>query len=191
MKKIICAMLLAATAGTTAAAQGVQDWSGAYAGGSYASMTGKLDKFLSGVLQGSYASSGTAAGAFAGYNIQNNALVYGGELAFSQGNTAYTGVAVPLTETAMDAKARVGFAMNNVLVYAVGGGSSYTLDDGGTPSITYGYNYGAGAAVKFDSGMFIGAEYLVRTVQGGNPFNPNDTFTVNNQSVIARIGWQF
>ena len=100
--KIVITAALAATALSSAAAAGntnppviaasapvaasIVDWSGPYTGASFSLKTGRQDYYSGGSLTVYDAMEGQHYGVFAGYNIQNGGLVYGGELAYSMGH---------------------------------------------------------------------------------------------------------
>lgn len=169
------------------------DWGGFYLGGLYAFETGDWDVYDEGEIDSSWATEGDNYGAFAGYNIHRDALVFGGELAYSSGDSlaTYNGFTEDLVETFIDAKARVGYALGDILLYGVAGGTWATITNGSISIDLDGLNYGAGAQMKFDNGMFIGAEYLIRDLAGDNPDDPDYTYEYVNNTVSLRAGWQF
>ncbi len=170
------------------------DWSGFYLGGMYSALTGSSEAFQpAGTSIATYTSDQSLYGGFAGYNFQHNALVFGGEIAYSAGQTTYSSPLIPPStadESYLDAKVRLGFATGNFLVYGTAGSS--TLYSTSTRSITMpGFNYGAGAALKFNNGFFVGAEFLARNVSGIEPLDPTVSYTYTNQSISLRLGKQF
>jgi len=172
------------------------DWGGLYVGGMYTFETGNWEGFDENSSFGNWEAEGEKYGAFAGYNIQRGALVYGGELAYSVGDTTFTalqpGSDGNTSDTFLDAKARLGYVLNDILIYGVAGGSWATSETSGNPPIELdGFNYGAGAQMKFGNGMFAGVEYLIRDLAGDNPINPDISYEYVNQSLELRAGWQF
>ncbi|WP_457647833.1 outer membrane protein [Profundibacter sp.] len=155
----------------TATAPAATDWSGFYVGGMLAFETGDMTQQIIpfGVPQ-KYTLDSDKYGGFAGYNFQRGAMVYGGEIAYSTGDlnlTPLVGI-VPFqqTENFLDAKARIGYAFKNVLVYGVAGGTWGEFYDNSGRAELSGFNYGAGAQMQFRNGMFVGLEYLIRDVSG-------------------------
>lgn len=176
-------------------AQTVTNWSGFYGGGMYAPTTGEWETFNNSVSVGIWELDSDALGAFAGYNFQRGAFVFGGELAYSAGDASYVsttgGSPSENYNTYIDAKARLGYAINNVLVYGVAGGTWATDTDQGFPAIDLnGFNYGLGAQMKLGGNMFAGVEYLIRDLAGDGFFAATD-FELSTQSIALRLGWQF
>jgi len=163
-------------------------WDGFYAGGLYSSYSATE------TYQGDIDSSNI--GVFAGYNFQNNALVFGGELAYAMGDYDTTDPSI-MTHipgfagdvTVLDLKARVGFALSSsAMVYGFGGYTAAQIDNSGTVADFAGLNYGAGAAFQLNNGIFFGLEYIARDLDGSGIA---DGETLTADAVEARIGWQF
>lgn len=114
-------------------------------------------------------------------------MVYGGEIAYSTGDLN----PIQQTENFLDAKARIGYAFKNVLVYGVAGGTWGEFYDNLGRAELSGFNYGAGAQMQFRNGMFVGLEYLIRDVSGTQVGVPNNTFDMINRSVAIRAGYKF
>ena len=179
-----------------AAASAGADWSGFYLGATYGTGVGGDMAYATGGVAGpTYPSlePGNSYGAFAGYNIQRNKLVFGGELAYSAVNAPGFGPVGFPTETFdyfIDGKARVGYAMNNVLVYGFAGYSASSFTDifGSYPAS--GLNYGAGVDLMLGSRYFVGAEYIARNLVGGTSI-VGQTRTTNLQEVQIRAGIKF
>ena len=207
MNKLMTALLISATCGGSAIAGNVvepvvlataiaapalqDDWGGFYVGGMASFDAGVWDTYQLDQLTIVDTIDAMMFGGFAGFNIQRGALVFGGEIAYSTGNANWdngqgNGV---FTQSFIDAKARAGYAMGNVLVYAVGGGSFASINSGG--DTMRGFNYGAGAQMKFDNGMFVGIEYLMRSLTGVYTPDPDWTYDYNESSIAGRVGWQF
>ncbi len=210
MKKILAALLLcttaagAVTAGTDVvpvtgtptidAPEMQNDWSGFYLGGLYSAGSGALDSYINDQYAFTFSANGSSIGGFAGYNIQRNALVFGAELAYQEGESTFispTQFVGTDRGTNIDAKGRLGFALDNVLLYGVVGGSWTSFFDGGVTYNWNGFNYGAGAEMKFGNGMFIGAEYLMRNVSGRDPLTPMFSNEYSTQSIELRVGKRF
>lgn len=170
---------------TTVATPHVTDWSGFYAGLSAGGLNGDGG-------DDPFTFDGTAYGAFAGYNMQRGAFVYGGELAYTYADTTYeSGVGSGSGEFGLfDLKARAGYSLGTALVYLAAGGTFgvYSDDAGYDNAAVSGYNYGIGAEYKFGEHMFVGVEYLARDV------SIEDTPDVEGASVdtfALRAGWHF
>lgn len=172
------------------------DWSGFYIGGTYAAVSGNFESFLNKVSYQKSSVEGSLIGAFAGYNIHRNAMVYGAELAYSAGDTTF----IPLQkgrpeivgETVIDAKARIGRTFNDILIYGVAGKSWDTVvSQRGEILNVSGFNYGAGAQMKFGGNMIVGIEYLIRDLVTVDPDNSDINYEYLNETVTLRAGWQF
>lgn len=198
--KLLIIGLLASSAMTGAAYAG-NDWSGFYAGATVSFDGGNFDYYNSALepemLIFSSGISGTTYGAFAGYNFQAGALVFGAELAYLGGEVRGTqiGISSPFhMDWFLDIKARAGYTVApDLLVYAVLGGSFSQMQDDDFPGIygdLSGMNYGAGAEYKFGGNMVAGLEYLVRNLDGTIPGGARRD-DVQTQSVQLRLGWQF
>ncbi len=179
-----------------AAANTGADWGGFYLGATYGTgVGGDMVYSTGGVVGSTYPSlePGESYGAFAGYNIQRNKLVFGGELAYSAVNTPGFGPVGFATETFdyfLDGKARIGYAMNKVLVYGFAGysGGSFTFAGGPSHDVS-GMNYGVGIDVMLGSRFFVGAEYIVRDLEGAS--SATQTQTTNIQAMQIRAGLKF
>jgi outer membrane immunogenic protein len=170
------------------------DWSGAYVGFGYGSATGDID-FVP--TPDRALDDGTIASLFGGYQIQRGALVYGGELAINSVDgsdlTGFAGLA-EISEM-MDIKGRVGYAAGSFLVYGVLGYSVGTYDNdipaGDDEWDISGQNYGIGVDYAFTSNFIVGAEYLVRDVEGDNPAGGGQTIEVDYDSISFRVAYKF
>lgn len=178
-----------------APAPAAMDWSGAYAGLSYGSVSGDID-FTPTPNQ--ELNSGTLAGVFAGYQVQRGQLVYGGEVAISQpdGTTLPCCVGTSeISDTVFDIKGRVGYAMGDTLLYGVLGYSWGTYSNVvGDPNDQWdidGFNYGIGVDYAITENWLIGAEYLVRDLEGSNPFGGGQTVQVDFDSISLRATYKF
>lgn len=200
----IAAAPLAATAGNIAepvptptiapVAPAAVDWSGAYVGLSYGSVSGDIDFIPSPARE---MDSGSIVGLFGGYQFQRGAWVYGGELTLNSVNdTAVTGFAGTSEVTEMtDLKGRVGYATGDFLFYGVLGYSSGTYDDDiGVPNRQWdidGLNYGAGVDYAITNNFLVGAEYLIRDLDGPNPSGSGQTVDVDYDSISLRATYKF
>ena len=86
MKLLLSTLLATTIAGSAAIAD--PDWSGLYAGASYSSESGYGD-WYNPTFNPDFPMSGSLYGGFAGYNMQNGAFVYGGELAYQVGEVVF------------------------------------------------------------------------------------------------------
>ncbi|MBF9042050.1 outer membrane beta-barrel protein [Rhodobacterales bacterium HKCCE4037] len=108
---------------------------------------------------------GAVYGAFAGYNFQNGAMVYGGEVRFLHGNIAddTTGFEV---NSLIDLRGRIGYApSDSFMVY---GALGYTLAQATAASDfdMDGFNAGIGAEFNVSESFFIGADLTARQLEG-------------------------
>lgn len=136
--------------------------------------------------------SQAAFGGFAGYNFQNGAFVYGVEGAISSGGLAWVNNPTQHHGYFVDLKARGGFATGNTLIYGVAGMSlsHWRKDYFDTATPLLGVNYGVGLDYRINDQLFVGAEYLFRSLRGdGN--KPGALIDSNTQSAQLRVGWKF
>ncbi len=135
--------------------------------------------------------SGNMFGVFAGYNVTSSApFIYGLEGAYLFGEAIPSFPADAGLTYMIDAKARLGFRLGGqAMVYGVAGGSFSTYDDGFGSSIPVaGFNYGAGVEYRISPSIFIGVEYLARSLSG-NDGVVNPELTAN--STQFRVGFVF
>lgn len=146
------------------AAPRVVDFSGLYGGISLGTASGDLSYILGGAVDQQYDSSGTLAGVHVGYNVQNGALVYGGELAFSRGDVE---ILPDFSFTRfIDVKGRIGYVAGNALIYGTLGWSSTRWTETGFPTLSGdGPAYGLGVDLKVSERVMVGAEYLWREIK--------------------------
>lgn len=161
-----------------APAAAATDWSGFYLGGTYSAYSAN-QTFQGDIEDSTY-------GGFAGYNFQRGSMVFGAELELGMGDYdegAYSGeVGVA------DLKARAGYSFGSALVYGFAGASSIAVDTSGISVDFTGYNYGVGGAYQFDSGLFVGLEYIARDLAGNGLADGEDLTT---SGAAIRVGWQF
>lgn len=165
-------------AAAPALAPAANDWAGFYLGAEYGGYSA-TETLLGNIDDETF-------GMFAGYNFQNGAMVFGGELAYSAGN--YNNGAFAGDMSALDLKARAGYAFGSALVYGFVGGSYLELDDGIAVADYSGLNYGAGISYQLNNGMTLGLEYMERDLDGNGIASGN---VLTASSVAARVGWQF
>ncbi len=164
------------------------NWSGFYGGLSASSYSGQTTQTVGGIPNVYALSTKSAVGVFAGYNWQNGHLVLGGELAYTdpdQGHILFP--ATHLNKT-FDAKLRAGYATEKTLFYGVIGGSSASITDFGTNVKLSGLSYGMGVDYALTDKIVIGAEYLMRSLNG--TFLTSSYKTKSN-SISARLSWKF
>ena len=112
---------------------------------------------------------GTLYGGFAGYNFQNGNFVYGGEVSYMLGELADPDTLHTVTtEQHLDAKLRLGYAVNDLLLFGFGGYSiAMMYEDGDAePMQLSGMNYGVGVDYLFNDKFIIGADYTIRDLSG-------------------------
>lgn len=158
MKRILVTVAL--LLGTSAAS--AQDWSGPYIGASLGQGSGEVGVPPAGL---DTLDSDTVYGLFAGYNIQRNNIVYGGELAFHSGEIKSAAFADQGIDRLMDLKGRVGYAAGPGLVYGVLGFSTNRAYAGGSTSDGSGYSLGIGYDYQINDAFTIGGELLSRKMQ--------------------------
>ncbi len=171
----------------------ITDWRGPYAGGLVSfNSAGDYTLFDVGSPVDTLSLDGnTSYGGFAGYNFQNRAFVYGGEVAVHSGGMAEIGSDISFGPV-VDLKARAGFVIGNALAYGVVGGAFSTLHRPPTEEFaSSGFTYGAGLDLQLNERWFVGAEYLVRDLSGASNENSDESITATLQSVQLRIGMQF
>jgi opacity protein-like surface antigen len=197
----------------------ITDWSGPYAGGMAAMSTGLITEVfdfsafniivptqtrtaaiptprVALISESSYDVDGNMFGAFAGYNFQRGAIVYGIEGAYSAGSVRLDDSILSKWDyeftSIIDVKARVGFAAGNALIYGFAGGTASELtftarsEEYLSPT---GYNYGAGIDLMVTDKVFLGAEYIVRELSDDTDEFRNIDATL--QSVQIRAGMTF
>ncbi|MGB0967146.1 MAG: outer membrane protein [Halocynthiibacter sp.] len=141
------------------------DWSGAYAGITYSDVGGGMGTYIYSSNPGdAYSFDGTMAGIFGGYNFQKDRLVYGAELSWQAGKYNLVDTIEPHFNNMIDARARIGYAADDVLLFGFVGASSGEWDNvnGLTNPRSTGVNYGIGVDFKVGERMMFGLEYIQR-----------------------------
>lgn len=129
---------------------------------------------------------GDIYGAFAGYNVQNGSLVYGGEVRYLHLSFNSAGVEI---DTVLDARARVGFAVSDqILVYGAAGYSTASATAAAVDFNMTGFNYGIGAEYNVSESFFVGVDVTGRDVEGSVGILDYDS-TIN--SATLRLGFRF
>ena len=154
------ASLVAALLTLAALPAQAQDWTGAYVGASTSSHSGTNTEYFNGVptspqqYTNPFTRSGTMRNLFAGYRIQNDAMVYGAEISRSTGALR---MAEPYTENNISdyttLMGKVGYAKDNVLFSAGLGYFQGTLNAAGVESV--------GVADISGAAMSLGVDVLV------------------------------
>ena len=145
---------------TNVQAQDAGKWTGAYGGLTFSKSSGDMIYDDGGVFD----LDGQARGAVLGYNYANGAWVFGAELAYSKGRIEEVGNTDFGFESALDLKARAGYAMGNALFYGTLGATATQWDEGGSSFGGNGVLYGVGVDYLVSSNFFVGAEYVARNV---------------------------
>lgn len=193
MRKIlVCsAALVCATVGTSFA----QDWSGFYGGASMATHSGSHEYDNNG---DPYELEGPAFGIFAGYMMSSGNLSYGAELAASKGGVYEYYAPTDTTykdeyeyTSFLDLKGRLGYSMNNVLLYGTLGLSrGHFISDVDNSVNTNGSLFGFGADYRVNEKFFVGAEYLRRNYDFYDP-NQDSDIDAEINSFSLRAGVSF
>lgn len=126
---------------------------------------------------------GTAWGVFAGYNIQNGSMVYGGELRWLHFNDT-AGLFGAEIESTIDLRGRVGFATGNFLVY---GALGYSFAEGFGVDFD-GPNYGIGAEYNVTDNFFLGADLTARDLEGDSG---GFSYEAEANTATLRVGFRF
>lgn len=175
---------------------GLADWNGPYAGLDFGTVGAEADFPLAADPTASF-SNGTSVSGFAGVQVQNGVLVYGGEAAFgfAIGSELQDGEEL---KNYADIKGRVGYSFGDVLAYGVAGVSfgmyNETGEDGGIEFDddfnSVGFNIGAGVDYMVTDNLFVGAEYLARRTTGDYP-NDDEEFDLDVDTFSVRVGFNF
>ncbi|MEN0000611.1 MAG: outer membrane protein [Pseudomonadota bacterium] len=141
--------------------EATEDWSGVYVGGFASYNTGSADTSL-----GDIDVDGVEAGLFAGYDVQRDNYVFGGEADIAFGNV---GGDLSGTDTELEkringsVRARAGIAVDRVLVFGTAGlainGSRVSTSTDVDWETQLGWTAGGGADVKITESLFGRVEY--------------------------------
>lgn len=147
------------------------DWTGAYVGATAG---------FANVTAGGFSESGAVYGGFVGYNQQMGGMVLGGELELTASNIEIMGMGI---DRAARLKGRLGFARDNMLVYAVGGVAHASVDG------LSDWGYFGGAGVEFG----LGNNWVGGIEATHNRFNDFDGSGVNARANVAtaRVAYRF
>jgi outer membrane immunogenic protein len=171
------------------------DWSGFYAGLSAGKSTGDFDYLESGVSYEAHDLTGTSMGVFAGYNLQSGNFVYGLELALQRDVAEQDGFPDYNYPRVDDAKLRLGYAFDNVMVYGFVGRSRGDFHYAGTDTDygATGNNFGVGADMVFNENWLVGLEYINRELEGDydGDFGSEFTHRGDISTFQLRVGYKF
>ncbi len=129
----------------------------------------------------------TVFGAFAGYNVQEGALVYGGEIRYLHIDLvdATTGFTM---DSVLDIRARLGYALNDAaMVYGALGYSTGDATDVTSFDMS-GFNYGVGAEYNLTESIFLGVDYTGRQLEGERP---GFSYEADVNTLTLRAGLRF
>ena len=180
-----------------------QDWSGAYVGASASSHTGTNTEYLNGVAttpvdyDNPFTRSGTLRNLFAGYRIQNDAMVYGAEISRSTGALR---MPEPFTENNISdyttLMGKVGYAQEKTLFsaglgYFQGTLTPKCLDACGIAELS-GLAISLGVDYLVTENITIGAAVTRRTFDKA-PFKklPVYSYAGNDTGIELRVGYNF
>lgn len=187
------------------------DWSGIYVGGNggggWSDTT--FDFKAAGVLLGAHP-TGALAGGQVGFNVQRGSWVFGAEYDGDWSGLRDHGVApvavdvVTKLHDLQTLTGRLGYAYNNVLVYAKGGWAtgeiSVNFATGGVPvseasKRLNGGTVGGGIEYGLTRNIILGVEYDYAHLDGRSftapPVVPFSETSLNVQSVVGRISYKF
>jgi outer membrane immunogenic protein len=175
-------------AGGAAAAQ---DWTGFYGGLTAGRNVDGVSHGTAGVVVFRDFDDGPTGGIFGGYNVQRGQFVFGAEASVAAASIVPEGTTIDGFTRFTDVKARVGYAIDKVLVYGTVGytwgrleGTAVTLD-------MEGMSYGFGADFKVNDRVFVGLEYLKRETDAPGPTPPGGEFISENSVLSLRVGMTF
>jgi opacity protein-like surface antigen len=180
-----------------------QDWTGAYVGASASSHSGTNTEYWDGVLispqeyTNPFTRSGTMRNLFAGYRIQNDAIVYGAEISRSTGALR---MPEPFTKNNTSdyttLMGKIGYAQDNVLYSAGLGYFQGTINAAG---VEYGTSDISGAAMSLGvdvlvtDNVTIGTAVTRRTFGKAGYSGVPDSYESegNDTAVELRVGYNF
>ncbi len=193
---------------TTAASAAHQPWAGFYAGGSVSGALSQVETKDSNTRIGqSFDAVNVGVGVFGGYNFAWNNIVFGPDFTlekqFGRGQKAAGALPAMAYDSmwAAAARARVGYAIGNVLPYVAGGIAYSQFKQGmNQQSLTpvagnwaavepgHGAQVGVGVDYKFAQNLFVRAEYNA-TLMAQRSIHLNDKpYTTQPVSHTAVVG---
>jgi outer membrane immunogenic protein len=165
------------------------DWTGAYGGIAVGQgFNGTLN--FPEIPEIDPANDGTVYGGFAGYQVQNGNLVYGGELALTDASVMDL-IDFPtfaFASPVVDVKGRVGYATGQFLVYGALGLTSMKVTDSALDFDGTGFNIGAGVDYMISDQFIVGAEYLSRQTTGNDG---SQGFDLKLDTLTIRAAYKF
>ena len=171
-----------------ASAQDAAQWVGPYAGLTYATNQGDM-LYNDG---GAFDLDGNTTGLILGYNFATQGpWVFGAEIAYSGSRIEEVGNPAFGFESALDLKARAGYAVGNALVYGTLGATFTTWDEGSNgPFSGNGVLYGLGVDYHISPSFFVGAEVARRSITSDWNIS-GDTLDADLTTLSLRAGVTF
>jgi outer membrane immunogenic protein len=163
------------------------NWSGLY-GGVHLGTVSPRASSTTGTASNEPFNESMAYGVFGGYQWQRSNLVFGAEAGYSFYNGEFTNFPGFFIGNIAEARARVGYALDRVLISASLGYATQTYN--GAPLSLSGLTYGVGIDYGVTRNMVIGLEYVGRNLSGSS----SDGFhqlSVDDQSLRLRVGFKF
>lgn len=170
------------------------DWTGFYGAVQLGTNSGSEDYNLDGTTD--YTLKGSTSGALIGHNWGSGQFIYGAEIAASQGGvyeidasdgTSYEGEYE--FDRFFDVKGRLGYAINNALVFGTLGYSSGNYLSNSVLDIgVSGLIFGVGVDYQVGGKFFVGAEYLKRSYEFTDEGTP---IKADIDSLALRVGMKF
>ncbi|EBA14217.1 outer membrane protein [Roseobacter sp. CCS2] len=170
-------LVIAAALAAAPIASFAQDWTGPYAG----FQIGGSDIDVDGAAE--LTGDGPSYGIFAGYNVQNGAIVYGGEIDYDVTEYEIAGGAQEVDSTTR-LKGRIGTELGGGLAYGTAGVVWATSPGLGDDN---GYLVGVGYDLPVTQNMTVGAEILQHEFED---YNDTD-LDVGVTTFKARVSFSF
>ncbi|MGB0901344.1 outer membrane protein [Halocynthiibacter sp.] len=168
------------------------NWQGAYAGVSIGLSSGSSVVNLGGTPAHTSLDDSRSVGVFAGYNFHlHNNIVLGAEISHrSEQSTLTVGPGIALGASTM-VQARVGYAMDNWLLYGVVGSSRADMAGHAIPGsfTTKGIVYGIGADYAVSDHFILGAKFTRE--EPDFAFGGTTAFDSKRDSLELRASYQF
>ena len=173
------------------------DFNGTYVGLGFGTTQGNIE-FEGDLGTGDFDfNDGTAISLFAGQNVSSGELVYGYELGYSSISDMFVPGAFgddDELEDIFDLRGRLGYAVDDLLVYGALGYSFVNYVEPGVSDYSIsGLSIGAGAELHLDGGFFVGGDYTMRMLEGDADDEDIDVdVTSSDVSTLAiRVGYSF
>ena len=163
------------------------DWAGFYAGGMYSANGGEFS-----YADDDYDIDLSNAGGFVGFNAAFGSVVVGLEygLSFGAASSDYASLS-----DVQDLRVRVGTTFGDAFVYGAVGASSGFVSAVGPVTPDYdvsGVSYGVGVDYAVTDQLFVGLDYTVRDMAGGEDGPGGSYVDVRSMSSISiRVGYKF